>query len=66
MKEYITSSGEKVVKKDGLYYLKGGEFILNQMEMESYLNSQASILHESKDMPESIREAAEYQWKNSY
>lgn len=66
MQEYILSTGEKTIKKDGLYYLKGGEVTLTPEEMHAYLQSQSSKLHEPKDMPESIREKAEYDWKHSY
>ena len=61
--EYITDTGEKVVKKNGLYYLKGGQVILNEREMYQYLLNNASKLNPSESMPEVMREGAEYYWK---
>lgn len=62
-REYLLSTGEKVVKKDGLYYLRGGSIVLNEQEMYQYCISQASTLEDPQTFPDTIRNMAEYNWK---
>jgi hypothetical protein len=64
--DYLLSTGEKVIKRNGLYYLKGGEVVMNEYEMNIYLQSQASRLEDPKNFPDTIREHAEYNWKHGY